>query len=92
MLAARANLRCFVAAAETLGLPDVLTNSARTLREGYFCGAVFGPLREVYDGERFDDGMSVTGVAVVEQANTSVVVFASQQLAANRFGDIEMER
>jgi N-methylhydantoinase A/oxoprolinase/acetone carboxylase beta subunit len=34
--------------------------------------------------------MNVPGPAVVEQANTTIVVFPGQQLEVNKFGDFEL--
>ncbi|MBI5614798.1 MAG: hydantoinase/oxoprolinase family protein [Gammaproteobacteria bacterium] len=41
----------------------------------------------IYDGEKLERGMIVTGPAVVEQTNTTIVVFAGQKLDVNEFGD-----
>lgn len=46
---------------------------------------------KLYDGDRLDHGMTVTGPAVVEQENTTVVVFPGQKLTVNKFGDFELE-
>jgi N-methylhydantoinase A len=56
-------------------------------REVYF-GAI-GGYREtpIYDGDKLRHGMRVEGPAVVERANTTIVVFPQQRLSVNRFGD-----
>ena len=41
-----------------------------------------------YDGDRLCHGMTIEGPAVIEQENTTVVLFAHQSLAVNRFGDL----
>jgi N-methylhydantoinase A len=41
----------------------------------------------IYDGDRLDRGMIVTGPAVVEQQNTTIVVFPGQKLEVSEFGD-----
>ena len=40
-----------------------------------------------YDGSRLVHGMTVDGPAIIEQENTTVVLFKDQKLAVNRFGD-----
>ncbi len=41
----------------------------------------------IYDGDRLERGMMVTGPAVVEQQNTTIVVFPGQKLEVSEFGD-----
>ncbi|MDA0821676.1 MAG: hydantoinase/oxoprolinase family protein [Proteobacteria bacterium] len=41
----------------------------------------------IYDGDKLERSMNVIGPAVVEQANTTIVVFPGQQLEVNEFGD-----
>ena len=45
---------------------------------------------DIYDGNRLDHGMTVNGPAVIEQENTTVVVFPGQKLDVNKFGDFEL--
>lgn len=45
----------------------------------------------IYDGDRLVCGMVVAGPAVVEQMNTTIVVFPGQKLSVNRFGDFELD-
>ncbi len=45
----------------------------------------------IYDGDRLSFGMQVNGPAVVEQMNTTIVVFPGQKLSVNRFGDFELD-
>ena len=40
-----------------------------------------------YDGARITHGMSIVGPAVIEQENTTVMLFAEQILRVNKFGD-----
>jgi N-methylhydantoinase A len=47
---------------------------------------------EIYDGGKLLYGMVVEGPAVVEQENTTIVVFPQQNLAVNRFGDYVLNR
>ena len=56
-------------------------------RRVYF--ADIGDYREtpVYDGDRLERGRIVSGPAVVEQENTTIVVFPGQRLEVNEFGD-----
>ena len=46
---------------------------------------------DIYDGDRLEAGMAVAGPAVVEQKNTTVVVFPGQQLKVNNFGDFVLD-
>ena len=41
----------------------------------------------IYDGDALVQGMEVTGPAVVEQKNTTIVVFPGQSMSVNKFGD-----
>ena len=41
----------------------------------------------IYDGDKLQRSMVVTGPAVVEQANTTIVVFPGQNLEVNEYGD-----
>jgi N-methylhydantoinase A len=55
-------------------------------------GVYFGALNDhiptdLYDGDKLKHGMIVYGPAVVEQENTTVVIFPGQTLRVNRFGD-----
>ena len=56
----------------------------------------FGDIEEyrdtnIYDGDALERGMIVTGPAVVEQKNTTVVVFAGQKMEVNEYGDFVLE-
>ena len=41
----------------------------------------------IYDGDALVQGMEVKGPAVVEQQNTTIVVFPGQSISVNKFGD-----
>ena len=41
----------------------------------------------IYDGDALVQGMEVKGPAVVEQQNTTIVVFPGQSMSVNKFGD-----
>ena len=43
---------------------------------------------QCYDGEKLVHGMTIEGPAVVEEENTTVVLFAGQKLEVNRAGDL----
>ncbi|MCZ6894050.1 MAG: hydantoinase/oxoprolinase family protein [Gammaproteobacteria bacterium] len=45
----------------------------------------------IYDGDRLNRGMMITGPAVVEQQNTTIVVFPGQKLEVNAYGDFVLE-
>jgi len=45
----------------------------------------------VYDGDALGRGMMVTGPAVVEQENTTIVVFPGQKLEVNEYGDFVLD-
>ena len=40
-----------------------------------------------YDGARVTHGMAIEVPAVIEQENTTVILFADQTLRVNKFGD-----
>ena len=42
---------------------------------------------DIYDGDLLERGMGVAGPAVVEQTNTTIVVFPGQKLEVNEYGD-----
>jgi N-methylhydantoinase A/oxoprolinase/acetone carboxylase beta subunit len=46
---------------------------------------------DTYDGSRLTHGMVVEGPCVIEQENTTVVLFSGQTLEVNRFGDYVIE-
>ena len=46
---------------------------------------------KIYDGDRLNRGMMITGPAVVEQQNTTIVVFPGQKLEVNEYGDFVLE-
>ncbi len=56
-------------------------------REVYFGDIGSFHRTDIYDGDALQYGMQVEGPAVVEQATTTVVVFAGQTLEVNEFGD-----
>jgi N-methylhydantoinase A len=60
-------------------------------REVYFADINDYRATDTYDGDFLEYGMTVTGPAVIEQKNTTVVVFPGQQLEVNRFGDYVLE-
>ncbi|MCZ6771502.1 MAG: hydantoinase/oxoprolinase family protein [Proteobacteria bacterium] len=45
----------------------------------------------IYDGDRLNRGMMITGPAIVEQQNTTIVVFPGQKLEVNAYGDFVLE-
>jgi N-methylhydantoinase A len=55
-------------------------------RRKVFFERAFAPT-QCYDGAQLLHGMRIEGPAVVEQENTTVVLFAGQKLEVNRFGD-----
>ena len=46
---------------------------------------------DIYDGDLLERGMTVAGPAVVEQTNTTIVVFPGQKLAVNEYGDFVLD-
>jgi len=46
---------------------------------------------QIYNGDKLERGMEVTGPAVVEEATTTVVVFPGQKLEVNEFGDYVLD-
>ena len=46
---------------------------------------------DIYDGDALQYGMTVSGPAVIEQTNTTVVVFPGQTLEVNKFDDFVIE-
>jgi len=56
-------------------------------REVYFNALGRYVATAIYDGGKLRHGMTVEGPAVVEQENTTIVVFPQQTLKVNRFGD-----
>ena len=46
---------------------------------------------KIYDGDRLKRGMMITGPAVLEQQNTTIVVFPGQKLEVNEYGDFVLE-
>ena len=42
---------------------------------------------DTYDGSRMTNGMTIEGPAVIEQENTTVMLFANQKLRVSQFGD-----
>jgi N-methylhydantoinase A len=63
------------------------THALKGKRDVYF-GALNGyHPTDLYDGSKLKHGMIVHGSAVVEQENTTVVIFPGQTLRVNRFGD-----
>jgi N-methylhydantoinase A len=59
----------------------------KTQREVYFSTLQGYVPTDIYDGSKLTHGMMVRGPAVVEQENTTIVVFPEQTLRVNRFGD-----
>lgn len=46
---------------------------------------------KIYDGDLLERSMTVSGPAVVEQANTTIVVFPGQTLDVNEYGDFVLD-
>lgn len=46
---------------------------------------------DIYDGDLLERGMTVAGPAVVEQQNTTIVVFPGQKLEVNEYGDFVLD-
>tara|TARA_B100001123_G_scaffold439355_1_gene576092 strand:- start:169 stop:2232 length:2064 start_codon:yes stop_codon:yes gene_type:complete len=46
---------------------------------------------EIYNGDLLKCGMTVAGPAVVEQANTTIVIFPGQVLEVNEYGDFVLD-
>ena len=46
---------------------------------------------KIYDGDRLKRGMMIAGPAVLEQQNTTIVVFPGQKLEVNEYGDFVLE-
>ena len=61
--------------------------AAKGKRDVYF--GEYGKFRKtkLYDGDLLQFGMTVEGPAVIEQENTTIVVFPKQILKVNRYGD-----
>jgi N-methylhydantoinase A len=66
---------------------DAVAAARKSTRRVYFDD--IGDYREtsIYDGDRLERGKVVAGPAVVEQENTTIVVFPRQKLEVNEFGD-----
>lgn len=63
------------------------SGASKGTRAVYFAALEGYRQTELYDGARLRYGMIVKGPAVVEEENTTVVVFPGQSLGVNRFGD-----
>ena len=68
----------------TRKVPEI---AAKGKRDVYF--GEYGKFRKtkLYDGDLLQFGMTVEGPAVIEQENTTIVVFPKQILKVNRYGD-----
>jgi N-methylhydantoinase A len=68
-----------------------VTQAEKGTRMVYFRS--YGKYRKtkLYDGDKIQHGMIVTGPAIVEQANSTIVVPPKQTLKVNRFGDFVLE-
>jgi N-methylhydantoinase A len=64
-----------------------VTDAQKGTRMVYF--RAFGKYRKtkLYDGDRIQHGMTVQGPAIVEQANSTIVVPPKQTLKVNKYGD-----
>ncbi len=67
-----------------------VTDAEKGTRRVYFGDIDDYRTTKIYDGDKLERGMNVSGPAVVEQANTTIVVFPGQQLEVNQFGDFEL--
>jgi len=72
-------------AAEMLLEPSPAALALKAERQVLF-DRTFVPTR-CYDGDALRHGMTVEGPAVIEQENTTVVLFGRQRLRVNGFGD-----
>jgi N-methylhydantoinase A len=79
---------------QTPEMPDIGA-SVDTARKGsrrvYFSDISEYRDTNIYDGDALERGMIVIGPAVVEQKNTTVVVFPGQKLEVNEYGDFVLE-
>jgi len=66
---------------------NLLSEAEKGTRRVYFGNIDDYRETEVYDGDRLQHGMEVMGPAIVEQANTTIVVFPGQRLEVNEYGD-----
>ncbi|RKX45810.1 MAG: hydantoinase/oxoprolinase family protein [Verrucomicrobia bacterium] len=69
---------------------EAISVASKGTRQVYFGDINAYRETDIYDGDRLDHGMAVTGPAVVEQETTTVVVFPGQKLEVNKFGDFEL--
>lgn len=68
-----------------------ITVSRKASRKVYFGDIDDFRETEIYDGDLLERGMTVAGPAVVEQANTTIVVFPGQVLEVNEYGDFVLD-
>jgi N-methylhydantoinase A len=61
------------------------------VREVYFAEHKAYRKTPIYDGHALQHGMTVTGPAVVETENMTIVVFPKHSLAPNKYGDFVMQ-
>lgn len=80
-----------VGAASPAAAADAVAPSCRSHRPVLFEGAAEYVATAVYDGAAFREGASVTGPAIVEEANTAVVVPPGATLALRREGAYLLE-
>jgi len=79
-----------VKSAETPVLPETgatVDKAQKGNRRVYFSDINEYRDTDIYDGDALERGMIVKGPAVVEQKNTTVVVFPGQKLEVNEYGD-----
>jgi N-methylhydantoinase A len=75
----------FPAATEQLSVAE------KTSRKVYFGDIDDYRETKIYDGDLLQRGMTVSGPAVVEQINTTIVVFPGQSLDVNEYGDFVLD-
>ena len=68
-----------------------LAAAAKASRKVYFGDIDDYRETKIYDGDMLERGMTVTGPAVVEQKNTTIVIFPGQSLDVNEYGDFVLD-
>lgn len=75
---------------QALGLATPAAAAQRRSRKVYWGQQLDWQDTPVWDGDQFAAGNSVTGPAIVETTDTTVVVHPGQRLAVDRFGNFEL--
>ena len=71
--------------------PRPVTEAAKGVREVYF-GAASATLATVYERDRLDVGVSVTGPAIVEQFDATTIIPPGWRGRVDTFGNLILER